>query len=158
MEHIDELVEMWVELARDQQRYGSLLKAERNREHIRDTLGRSIISDEVLVAEVDELLVGFVNFSTEYRLYEVTATRGIIHNLFVRRTFRNDGIGSKLLEAAEHCLADQGVETVALEVMAANTAAQRFYENSGYDLHRLEFTKRTDSAETVGVETDNNSE
>jgi ribosomal-protein-alanine N-acetyltransferase len=46
--------------------------------------------------------------------------------------YQRTGVGRQLLQWLEKCAAVAGIVTIALEVRAANTGAQRFYEGMGY--------------------------
>lgn len=138
----EELAELWVALARDQRAHGSHLQPEANRESVREGLARGIITGGVLVARAeDDSIAGFVQFSPENEAYAQDITRGVVENLYVRPDYRDDGIGSELLEAAEKQLFDAGADRVRLEVLAANEAACRFYARHGYTPHRVELEK-----------------
>ncbi|WP_424006152.1 GNAT family N-acetyltransferase [Haloferax denitrificans] len=157
---LDDLADLWVELAADQRAFGSHLRADANRTPIREALARHVAADGVLVAREGDSaggtegetgtgsdteaagdLVGFVMFDIEAGAYEQDVTRGMIRNLFVRPSSRDAGVGTRLLEAAENALAEAGVDTVALDVLAANDAARRFYRRHGYRPHRVELEK-----------------
>ncbi|PSP54586.1 hypothetical protein BRC82_09600 [Halobacteriales archaeon QS_1_67_19] len=84
-------------------------------------------------------------FDVEAGAYEQDADRGIVQNVYVVERRRNEGIGSSLLAAAEAALTDAGADAVALEVMADNEAARRFYRRHGYDPHRVELEKPVES-------------
>jgi len=137
---VDELVELWLELADDQQQYGSHVRAEQNRSQIRESLLRYAAGDRVLAARRDSIC-GFVMFSIEHGEFEQDVTRGIVENLYVASDSRNEGIGSELLSAAETELYGRGADVISLGVMAANEAARRFYRRHGYDLYRVEMEK-----------------
>lgn len=141
----DVLVDLWVELARDQRAHGSHLVPEDNRSAIREAITRRLVSGNVVIAGDDGAAAGFVMYSVERGRYEQDVTRGIIENVYVRPGYRRRGIGSDLIDAAERDLAEQGVEAVTLEVMAHNEAARRFYERHGYTPHRTELEKRLQS-------------
>lgn len=136
----DCIIEMWVELADSQRRYGSHIPGESNRKPIRESVLRHITGDQLLVARRDEIL-GFVMFAEEHGSFEQDVTRGMVENLYVEPAARNEGIGSRLLSRAESHLEERGVDTVSLNVMAENDAARRFYRQHGYDPHRIEFEK-----------------
>ncbi|MCO8267504.1 GNAT family N-acetyltransferase [Haloferax sp. AB510] len=163
---LDDLADLWVELAADQRTFGSHLRADANRTPIREALARHVAADGVLVAregqendatgEADEGdgggaenvgdtetgdIVGFVMFDIEAGAYEQDATRGMIRNLFVRPVYRDAGVGARLLAAAEAALGEAGADTVALDVLADNDAARRFYRRHGYQPHRVELEK-----------------
>ena len=138
------LVDCWVELAADQRQYGSRLLTEANREAVAEAIARHIVTEGLLVAEADEIL-GFVMYHVEDGHYQQDRTTGVIANLYVRPESRDRGIGSRLLDAAEAELAEAGVDTVSLEVLAANDAARRFYSRHGYRDHRIELAKRIEN-------------
>jgi ribosomal protein S18 acetylase RimI-like enzyme len=144
MEEVDEVADLWVALAAGQRSHGSHLESEGNRAAIADAISRHVITGGLLVAR-DVEIVGFVMFGPEAGTYEQDVDRGIVHNLFVRPGRRGEGVGSDLLAAAEERLATEGADAVALQVMAGNDAARRFYERAGYRPHRVELEKRTES-------------
>jgi len=138
---VDELTACWVELATDQRQYGSRLLASENRQAVAETIGRHIVTDQLLVAREDDDILGFVMFKIEDGRYIQDRQTGVIVNLYVRPASRDTGIGSDLLAAAEAELAAEGVETVSLEVLAANEDARRFYRRHDYRPHRVELAK-----------------
>lgn len=140
LDEIDAVVEQWVSLAFDQRQYGSHLEASTNRATIRESFSQHAIAGGILVARAPDL-VGFVTFSPELGSYDQDVSRGVIENLYVQADRRGEGIGSKLLSAAESALADAGADVISLEAMAANDDARRFYERHGYVTHRVELEK-----------------
>jgi ribosomal protein S18 acetylase RimI-like enzyme len=136
----EQLVEMWLSLADGQRRFESHLLVEENRARIREAICNHIATGRLLVAREDEIR-GFVMFTVEVGGYEQDVRRGIVENLYVEPEYRSDGIGAKLLDQAEEKLAEQGVDVVALEVMANNEKGRQFYRRHGYEPHRLELEK-----------------
>ncbi|MEF8821240.1 MAG: GNAT family N-acetyltransferase [Halovenus sp.] len=137
---VDELVDLWIELADDQRQYGSHVRAEPNRSQIRESLLRYVTGDRVLAARHPSIC-GFVMFSIEHGEFEQDVTRGIVENLYVEPGSRSEGIGSALLSAAETELDDRDADVISLGVMAENEAARRFYHRHGYDVYRVEMEK-----------------
>ena len=79
----------------------------------------------VLVARRDNRLTGFGIMSYGVHVAHL--------NLFaVAPEYQRTGVGRQLLQWLEKCAAVAGIVTIALEVRAANTGAQRFYESMGY--------------------------
>ncbi|ADD06876.1 GNAT family acetyltransferase [Natrialba magadii ATCC 43099] len=139
---IDAVTDLWVQLAQGQREHDSAVRAEANREAMRETLAAHQITDGLLVARVGEDdnthdIVGFASVSLERGSLELDRTRGLLSNLYVLPAYRGQGIGSKLLVAAATELEDQGAEVLLLEVMAANDAARRFYRSHGFEPYRL---------------------
>ena len=95
-------------------------------------------------ADEGSTVVGFVMFAMDRGTYEMAVTQGVIQNIYVAPAYRNEGVGSELLAAAERRLEDTGAETVVLEAMAANLEARRFYRRHGYDQHRVQLEKHVD--------------
>lgn len=145
VEVADLLADLWVDLAADQRDYGSHLLDEENREGIHESLVRHTVGGTILVAREDDALLGFVSFRPDAGNFEQDVSRGIIENIYVIPGRRGEGIGSELLKAAEEALANTGVDVVALEAMADNEAARRFYRRHGYDPHRVELERETDT-------------
>lgn len=142
----EQLVEMWLSLADGQRRFESHLLVSENRTRIRESICNHIATGRLLVAREEEIR-GFVMFTAEVGGYEQDVRRGLVENLYVEPEYRGEGVGSTLLSAAEQKLREQGVDVVALEVMAANEDGRRFYRQHGYDPHRLELEKRLSETE-----------
>jgi ribosomal protein S18 acetylase RimI-like enzyme len=158
---VDALVDAWVALAEAQRRHGSHIAGADNREAIRPLLAYHAVEGTALVARggpssadpsradgdsgpddrPDDAIVGFVNFGLEEAGLESDAVRGIVHNVYVDPASRDEGVGSALLDAAEAELAERGADVVAIEALADNEAARRFYRERGYDPHRVTLAK-----------------
>jgi ribosomal protein S18 acetylase RimI-like enzyme len=141
LDDLDALVEGWATLAREQRDHGSRLRAEPNRETMRESLAQSVVDDNVLVARDEGTVIGFATFEIERGRLEATATRGVVPYLFVVPDRRDEGIGAELLDAAETRLAERGADVVSLDVMADNEAARRFYRRQGYGPYRVAMEK-----------------
>lgn len=131
------ITELWVRLARDQRDHGSFVRGEENRETMRETLAGHLHTNGLLVARKGDSIVGFVTYSLERGSLELDATRGLLSNIYVAPAYRDRGVGTALLEAAEDALADRGAEVVILEVLSSNEAARRFYEERAYEPYRV---------------------
>lgn len=131
----------WVELATDQLRHGSHLEPEANRERIRQSMLKHAVAGTLLVERETGEIVGFVTCAVETGGYEQDVTRGLVENLYIVPERRGDDLGGELLAAAESLLDQRGCDVVALDVMAANVDARRFYERAGYGERRVELEK-----------------
>ncbi|WP_436924494.1 GNAT family N-acetyltransferase [Halosimplex amylolyticum] len=139
------VTDLWVDLAEEQTQYDSHVLAERNRSVVADELTRHAVTDRLVVASEDDVVVGFVMFTLDRGSYEMDVTQGVVENLFVRPDYRNEGLGGELLATAERRLDDLGAETVVLEAMADNLEARRFYRRHGYETHRVQLEKPLES-------------
>lgn len=152
---IDEIVDLWLELVREQRPFGTALRADDNRRVARRWTVELVARDCVTVAVRDDEVIGFASYEREYDRFERDVTSGVVHNLMVAPPDRGTGIGTDLLSAVERRLADRGVDRVRLDAMAGNDDAARFYRDRGYGLHRQTFAKRlpeTDTHNTDPVE------
>jgi ribosomal protein S18 acetylase RimI-like enzyme len=139
------VADLWVALATDQRRHGSHLRAEASRDAIRASLARHAADGGLTVARSDGELVGFVRFDVERGPLTQDCTRGVVRDLFVAPAARDDGVGTRLLDAAEAALRDRGADVVAVEALARNADAIRFYERQGYRPHRIEFEREVEN-------------
>lgn len=99
----------------------------------------------VFVAEGAAGLVGWlVSVIEEAAPYVVAAERrqGYVAELFVVQAARGQGIGTKLLGAAEADFRARGVTTMMIGVVAANLAARRSYEHFGFSAYSHQLRKR----------------
>ncbi|MFB6102569.1 MAG: GNAT family N-acetyltransferase [Haloplanus sp.] len=138
----DAVADLWVALARSQRRYGSHLYAEANHDAIRESMARHAADGQLTVARDGDDIVGFVRYGVERGPLAQDATRGVVRDLYVVPERRREGIGSRLLDTVE---AGLDVDVVALEAMATNADAARFYERRGYRPHRIEFELEVES-------------
>lgn len=140
---VDTLTEQWVALCDDQREHGTHLLADANRTAARSVLAQRVATDQVLVARDDATIAGFVTYYIEDGLYAEDATRGTIENVYVAPEHRNQGVGTRLLDAAERELEERGADVLNIAAMAQNTAARRLYESRDYTTHRVVMEKST---------------
>ena len=86
----------------------------------------------ILVAEVGGAVVGWVGLEILNRFY--TDPYVDITGFVVEASMRNQGIGRRLMAAAEEWARSQGISAVKLKSNKKRTAAHRFYEACGYRL------------------------
>ena len=140
----DDVVDLWVALARSQRGHGSHLHDESNRVRAREAIVGHAVTGSLFVA-YDPDPVGFIMFEMDSGTYAQDVTRGVVQNVYVRPDRRREGVGSALLSAAEDALAAEGADVVSLEALADNDGARRFYRRHGYEPHRVELEKRVES-------------
>lgn len=100
------------------------------------TVLRLLRAEHALLAEVEtpsgRQAVGCVFFAPDGRRAPHGGSEVYLHRLGVLPAWRNLGIASHLMDAAEQWAADAGFESMALGVRIALPANRRFYEARGY--------------------------
>ncbi len=88
--------------------------------------------DRISVARANGRIIAFLSIEVhreeEDYLY--------LDDFSVTEEYRNRGIGTKLLESAESCAKEMGVNTLCLHVEKTNAAALRLYRRLGYEVYR----------------------
>jgi GNAT superfamily N-acetyltransferase len=117
-----------------------LARYREGRQHPPDIDGQAI----TLVAEVDGEIVGFLDVQLDHSPdpmhREITYCHVI--ELAVSNRHQNQGIGGRLLRAAEDWGRAQGADFASLEYLVANGRAGAFYERSGYRAASIAVVKR----------------
>ena len=89
-------------------------------------------NSHMLLAEVDNRIVGFVNFSIRQTLLH-KGYSGLVDELVVTNDFRDKDIGSKLLDAAIKECKNLGCCEVEVCTESSNISAVQFYKGYGFD-------------------------
>ena len=92
-----------------------------------DRFARYIDEDIILVAEVDETLVGYIQFGDSDAGQE-------LRRLYVASPFQNQKHGSRLMEAALRHPRLANAAFITLDVWEHNQGARRFYERYGFEV------------------------
>ena len=91
---------------------------------------RERLTIDVLVAEMDSQVVGFVALSFVPTL---TGLRALINDLAVAPAYRRQGIGAALLEAAIQRTDRRGATHLLVDTSRGDAAAQEFYQACGFE-------------------------
>lgn len=103
---------------------------------------------EILVAEVDTGVVGWVGVVPRHvsdDILDHDREFAYITDLIVLQDYRDQGIGHRLLAAAEECAARQGTRRLRVGVLAANAAAHRLYRSVGFRDYEVILEKQMES-------------
>jgi ribosomal protein S18 acetylase RimI-like enzyme len=67
---------------------------------------------------------------------------------YVAEPYRGQGLGHRLMEAAEDWARQQGLPQISLSVGVRNTLGQKLYESLGYQVETLRMSKKLSEQET----------
>lgn len=105
---------------------------EQTRQRVQEDLIRKIKKKKWWVAEKDKQVVGFV----EAEIVDTNPDTVIIHNLFVKKEYRHQGIGTALVDFIEDLFKKKGVSKIRLWVARQNTEAEKLYQKLGFKFHQ----------------------
>jgi ribosomal protein S18 acetylase RimI-like enzyme len=100
----------------------------------------------VLVAEADGTVAGMTEViirsepPPDHQIL-IPSTRAEVHTV-VLEGFRDRGLGSTLVQAAEKYAAEQGVSMLIAPILAPNTEAVSFYSRAGFGSHGVILSKK----------------
>ena len=69
------------------------------------------------------------------------AIKGYVSNLYIRKNYRNKGIGKKLVAISLKWLKENKVKYVSLEIHLKNKKALKFYRDTGFKDYTLKLAK-----------------
>ena len=104
-------------------------------------------SGRVFVAEVERTVVGFVAILGRVEPEasdEEQTIHAYVSDLVVLPTYRNRGLGRRLLDAAEQFARALGTKRLDISVLSKNPAAARLYRDFGFGDFRIQMAKRLD--------------
>lgn len=102
---------------------------------LRPALEKAITDQELLVAEAEELIVGFVHYHHRQDLQTT------LYHIAVREERRSQGIGRALIEALSIESSKRGRHQILLKC-PKNLTANSFYANTGFSLTHAERGKK----------------
>jgi len=105
------------------------------REHLLAGLQPMLNNQElglVFVAELDNVLVGYAVIGWGWGI-ESGGKEALIDEVFVLNSYRNQGIGAKILTAVIAELRKHNTKAVFLETEAQNPNSRKLYQNLGFE-------------------------
>ena len=110
-------------------------------EYILDILKECKCSEgSILVAEINKTIAGYVlllNRVKSESIEDGNMEYGLIRDLVVLESFRGQGIGGLLLEAAEQEAKRRNVRWLRIEVLSSNEIAKEIYLSKGFKPYTL---------------------
>ena len=95
----------------------------------------------MLVAEIGGRVVGCLSTSTMIVLHR-PAPVGRISMMVVDERYRSQGIGARMIAAAEELLVSKGCQLVEVTSNLRRVDAHRFWERNGYERTSARFAKQ----------------
>jgi ribosomal protein S18 acetylase RimI-like enzyme len=96
----------------------------------------------VFVAGIDDKLVGHIIVGiTKLPPIYIHDKEAHVHEIYVEKKYRNKGIGTKLLVAANSFAKEKGIFSLGLTVNIKNKEAFSLYKESGFKEHNLKMSK-----------------
>ncbi|MBB6219386.1 GNAT family N-acetyltransferase [Rhizobium leguminosarum] len=113
--------------------------------YLRGQLGKPDVI--VLAAEVDGVVAGYIYAGLEGPDYmALRGPAGVIHDIFVDKTRRRQGIGRALLGAGVEALSKLGATQVVLSTAHQNADGQRLFALMGFTPTMVEMTLQLSGA------------
>lgn len=95
----------------------------------------------VLVAELDNRVIGFAYIAKEDRNYAELLENGVwLHDIYIDEPARSAGAGRALIDSVIETAREMGAGKLLLTVAAKNALAQRFFEGIGFRHTMAEMT------------------
>jgi ribosomal protein S18 acetylase RimI-like enzyme len=157
LDRLDELVGFWELLHRHQ---ASVAVAVPGLEVLSESASASIVGEMyrdwlskpdsfAFLAEEDGRPVGFVvGFYEQPHFMWDTGRVGHIDSFYVLSEMRGRGVGRQLMDAAYAEMRRAGATTVALEMIADNGVARRFYEREGFTTTFVQMHRRLEPTDS----------
>ena len=86
----------------------------------------------VWVVERDDEIVGFCSMGPPLSQADEPSDSLVLHTIYLQPGYERQGIGSALLNHAEHEMVRLGIHVAILWVLEGNQRARQFYERSGW--------------------------
>ncbi|MFX1450437.1 MAG: GNAT family N-acetyltransferase [Promethearchaeota archaeon] len=93
-----------------------------------------------LIAEIDGIIVGFINFMTRRTLLH-PGPSGLIDELIVNKKYQNKGIGQHLIQKAIEISRQLGCFEIEVSTELTNKKAIDFYKKLGFEEKGIFFEK-----------------
>jgi len=91
----------------------------------------SELNSHILVAEIDGVVAGFVNFTTRKTISH-RGLSGLIDELIVAKSYRGKGVGKQLLSSVIEKSCQLGCCEVEVSTERTNIKAREFYRQCGF--------------------------
>ena len=97
------------------------------------------------VAYIDTIPVGYLWAQIKERPenpFKYSQTLIYVHHIAVHENYRRHHVGKILMNKVEDLAQTHGIASIALDVWAFNTTAQKFFENMGFSVYNLNLWRK----------------
>lgn len=111
--------------------------------YIQKSFSKIVKGGKYFLAEKDGKIIGFIGGKIE-RKSEFYKTRkiGAIYDLFVKKEYRNMGVGTRIFKTFISWLKANKIRAIELDVSPKNLAAKELYENLGFSESNTQMRKK----------------
>lgn len=111
--------------------------------HIQKSFSEIVKDGKYFLAEKDGNVIGFIGGKIEKKSeFYKTRKIGAIYDLFVKKEYRNMGIGTELVKIFISWLKASKIRAVELDVSPKNFAAKELYEKLGFKESNTQMRKK----------------
>ncbi len=79
-------------------------------------------------------------------IFRQPKNRLFVHHIFVRSTYRRQGVANLLFEHVQTTATSEGHSEIVVDTWAVNNDAQAFFASQGFEVYRLLYRKSADSS------------
>jgi len=136
---IEELIQLRIELQRHLQSCNSRIWRTTDDEARRDELRlelEEMLADadgHLVVVVMNRGIIGFIYGRVLRRTTEIPNIVGSLLGIYIRKQYRRQGVGSRLVEELCAFFTTQSVEEVTSRYVAGNTEAEKFWGSLGFE-------------------------
>jgi ribosomal protein S18 acetylase RimI-like enzyme len=141
---IESLSEMWYSLASGMEQYSEINELKDTAKEDSEEGFSKLFQDEdttIFLLESERKAVGFMVLQEHEhpsRTYEKYVS---ILDLFVKKDYRSQDHGTKMMEKAEKHAEQQGCDHLKVSAEVENNEARKFYEKNGYKEKQIKYVK-----------------
>jgi ribosomal protein S18 acetylase RimI-like enzyme len=134
----------WLPLAHEMEAYSSLneIKDEAVEEAIQEFQSKLGSEDQkVYIIESEGEEAGFMAVRIGEKAGRIKSKYLAITDLFVKKDFRDQGLGTELIEKAEELAEEEECDCMTVTAEEGNSGAGRLYRKLGFEEKKIKFTK-----------------
>lgn len=142
---IEILSELWYSLAKGMKEYSSLNELKDTaKEDSREGFSKYLEDEKttIFLAEIADKTIGFMVLREGEHPSRIHENYVSIIDLFVKKDYRSQGYGSKMIRKAEKYAKQLDSDYLKVSSEWENKEARQFYEKNNFEEKKVEYTKR----------------